>query len=79
MQFRDYQLNAIRAVYEQFGITPAGPENDQIVAHCRGDSVRQNRVDGRASEVVASGPSDANEPQIRTEPTGNQPAQQYLW
>ncbi len=56
--FRDYQIHAISSIFTKFGIEPAGPPEDQIVAACSGNGVRENGDDGRTCEVMANGASD---------------------
>jgi len=79
LRFRDYQLDAIASVYRQFGLEPAGPEEDQIVAHCRGYGNGQDCDHGRAGEVVANGEGDDDEPPLRVESTVDRIVQPNLW
>lgn len=79
MQFRDYQLDAIAQLFREFGVEPAGPETDQIVARCRGNWPGEDGNYGRASEELANGSSDDDKPPIRVEPTSNEPTQLNLW
>ena len=70
-RFRDYQLGAISAIFQQFGIQPAGPESDQIVAHCGSNRIGQNCDHGRAGKVVADRSSDDDQSPIRVEHPGD--------
>lgn len=56
--FRDYQLDAIRSIYRDCGLFPAGPSTDEIVACCGGDGTRQDSDYGRAGSELAGGSSD---------------------
>ena len=56
--FRDYQLDALAAIFRDFGVTPAGPADDEIVASCSGNGPRQDCDHGRASEELADWSSD---------------------
>lgn len=60
--FRDYQLSTIATVFDDFGLEPAGPEDCQIVAACRGNGARENVDDGRNSGILANGSSHDDEP-----------------
>lgn len=65
--FRDYQLDAIAKLYEQFGITPAGPPSDQIVAHCRRNRNWEDSRDGRVGSLVAGRSGDDDQSSLRAE------------
>ena len=59
--FRDYQSVAIATIFSKFGIEPAGPENDEIVAACRRYRLRENGHDGPAGKTLAGGPNTSGE------------------
>lgn len=56
--FRDYQLDAIRSIYSDCGLSPAGPSTDEIVAYCGGDGSRKDGYYGGVSSELAAGSSD---------------------
>lgn len=51
--FRDYQLTALAAIYADFGLTPAGPTDDQIVASCRSNGAREDSDNGWVGQELA--------------------------
>lgn len=60
--FRDYQLDAIRSIYADFGISPAGPSDDEIVASCGGNGSREDCDNGRTGEELADWTGDDDLP-----------------
>jgi len=59
IRFRDYQLDAIANIFTEFGVEPAGPDDDQIVAACRSrNGTRENGNHGRPGKKLADRPSD---------------------
>ena len=60
--FRDYQLDALRSIFSDFGLIPAGPTTDEIVIACSRDGIGQNGNHGRASEELAIWSSDDDQP-----------------
>ena len=79
VKFRDYQLDAIKSVFDEFGLEPAGPSDDQIVSHCRGDRTRQDGDNGGASESLADRSSDVDVAPIRDQPAVNRTTQLDLF
>ena len=79
LRFRDYQLDAIASLYRAFGVFPAGPESDQIVARCSGYGVGQDGNHGRDGSELASRSSDDDEPSVRVEPAVDEVFQPDLW
>lgn len=58
LTFRKYQLEAIGRIFEITGVEPAGPETEQVVAHCRSHRAGKNGDHGRSGSALAGGPSD---------------------
>lgn len=67
IRFRDYQIDVIANIFQLFGIEPAGPKDDPIVARCRSNRDGQDDSDGRSNSPLAGGSSDDAEPSVRTE------------
>lgn len=67
--FRDYQLTTIADAYRSFGVYPAGPKDDAIVAACGGNGTGENRHHGSTSEELATGARDDDVSPLRTQPT----------
>jgi len=61
-RFRAYQVTAIGDIFCRFGVEPAGPDDDPIVAYCRSNRAREDQHDGRAGGQVAGRARDADEP-----------------
>ena len=59
---RDYQIDAIAEIYRKFGVEPAGPDDDPIVAACRSDRHRENGHDVGVGEDMANRTDHACEP-----------------
>ena len=62
IQLRDYQVDAVAKVFQEFGVIPAGPPTDKVVTACRSNGARKNNDDGGASEPLASWTSAAYQP-----------------
>lgn len=60
--FRDYQLEAIRSVFDDCGLRPAGPPTDEIVAYCCGHRAREDGDNGGTGEELAEGACDDDLP-----------------
>lgn len=58
LRFRDYQLDALRTIFQSFGVIPAGPPDDPLVVACSSDGTGQNGLHGGAGETLAGGASD---------------------
>lgn len=79
LRFRDYQLDAIASIFRVFGLQPAGPESDQIVARCSSDRAGEDSNHGWASEELADRSCDDDKPSIRTESAVDEVFQPHLW
>lgn len=61
-RLRDYQLDALARIFDEFAIDPAGPPDDPLVAHCRGDRTGEDGNDGGTGEALAGGKGDDDQP-----------------
>ena len=75
VKFRDYQLDAIKSIFDEFGIEPAGPPTDQIVAHCSGNRSWEDSDNGGTGESVADRQGDDDKPPVRDKPASTSPTQ----
>jgi len=71
IRFRGYQLDAIRNIYSDCGLSPAGPADDEIVAYCGSDGTRENGDHGRLGEKLADRTGDDDLAPIRVEHPGD--------
>lgn len=62
IRFRDYQVTAIANIFRLFGVDPAGPEDDPVVARCRSNGTGEDSCDGRSDSSLADRQSDDVEP-----------------
>jgi hypothetical protein len=58
IDFRKYQLDAIARVFAIVGVQPAGPDDEQVVAYCRGYRIGEDGDHGRLGSTLARGSSD---------------------
>lgn len=86
MKLRDYQVEAVANVYRLFGLHPAGPDDEPIVARYRefdadgsSDRAREDSHDGRTSGDVAAGTSDVDESSLRAEQASSSDLRGFLF
>ena len=69
---RDYQIESAVTIFRTFAVDPAGPDDDPIVAGCRGDGIGEDGDHGGDRRPLADGSGDDDQPSIRTEHPSDQ-------